>query len=307
MPVKNGIQFLPRAKVMISENCGELDEIIVINDHSSDGTGNFLQSWAAEDHRVRAIDNSGSGLVDALNLGLLSAQHNWVARFDVDDIYVPSRISRQISAITSESVAIFSDYSLSTSIGKNLGTIPSGVDSDVVAISLYKSQRTPHPSVLFSKSHVIEVGGYRASDFPAEDLSLWLRLARVGELISIPEAFLNYQINPNSVTSLNQGKMVSKRLDLLKEFPIASKYDVSISIRWKSIFRDYASYPQVGLRRILLCLDFANLAFGRGQNFSDLSTLFRMLAFLIARPSTYVGLFQALRLVAGKRWLLINN
>ena len=307
MPVKNGFQFLPRARVMISENCGALDEIIVINDHSSDGTGDFLRSWAADDHRVRVIDNSGSGLVNALNLGLLSAQHSWVARLDVDDIYLPSRISRQTSAITSKSVAIFSDYSLWTSSGKTLGTIPSGVDSDVVAISLLKSQRTPHPSALFSKSHVLEVGGYRTLDFPAEDLSLWLRLASVGELISIPEAVLNYQISPNSVTSLNQEKMIQKRLDLLKEFPIAPKFEISISNRWKSIFGEYSSYPQVGFRRLLLFLDFANVAFGSGQGFSQLTTLFRMLTFLILRPSTYVGVFQALCLLARKRCLSITN
>jgi glycosyltransferase involved in cell wall biosynthesis len=303
MPVKNGIEFLPQAKDMISKNCDVLDQIIVINDNSSDGSGEFLRNWAAEDSRVKVIDNSDSGLVSALNLGLSSAQHEWVARFDVDDIYLPSRISRQIAAISPQTVAIFSDYSLGTSSLKTLGTIPSGVDSDVVAISLFKSQRTAHPSVVFSKSHVLKVGGYRVADFPAEDLSLWLRLVNVGELISVPEVLLNYQLNPTSVTRLNQGVMISKRLDLLKEFPIAHKFVFSISNRWKSIFRDYSSYPQVGLRRLLLCVDFANFTFDRGQRLSRLMTLSQMIVFLITRPSTYVGLFEAVRLFIRKRFL----
>ena len=57
MPVKNGIEFLPQAKDMISKNCDVLDQIIVINDNSSDGSGEFLRNWAAEDSRVKVIDN----------------------------------------------------------------------------------------------------------------------------------------------------------------------------------------------------------------------------------------------------------
>lgn len=303
MPVKNGILYLPRAKEMISANCVGSDQIIIIDDCSTDGSYKFLRDWELLDPRVQVIRNPNPGLVNALNLGLLHARYEWVARFDVDDIYSPERLSIQVGAISPNIVAIFSDYSLGNSRFKSFGTIPTGVDADVVALSLCNSQRTPHPSVLFSKSHVLAVGGYRSADFPAEDLSLWLRLVATGNLISISNPILNYQINSHSITKLNQEDMKHRRLELLKEFPIPPEIAISISNRWKFIFVEYRLFPQVGLRRLLLCWDFVKCISCSGRNLGDLKTVLQMIAFLIVRLSTYIGLFQAVRLIIGKRAL----
>ena len=220
MPIRNGLKFIPNARYQLSNCCRANDEILIVNDNSTDGTLLELQKWALEDSRVRIINNEGEGLVSALNLGVKESSNNWIARFDVDDKYNLTRIQKQISVFDSETVAIFSDYKIFDLEGILLGTIPSPVDSDAVEISLINSRRTAHPSVLFSKEAVDSVGGYRSDDFPAEDLSLWLRISRVGKLVSVPEVLLNYELGLNSVSAKMRGLILRKTKGLIHDIGV---------------------------------------------------------------------------------------
>ncbi len=193
LPVKNGMKYISRARRQVASTCRDKDEIIIVDDNSTDGTFAELERWASQDHRVRILKNPGDGLVSALNLGIRESTNKWIARFDVDDTYNFERIQKQSNMVQPNVVAVFSDYEVLRPSGKSLGVIPSPVDSDAVDVSLVSSRRTPHPSVLFLKDAVISVGGYLPQDFPAEDLSLWLRLSREGLLKSIPEVLLGYE------------------------------------------------------------------------------------------------------------------
>lgn len=220
MPVKNGIDYIFSARQQLSNTCRKSDEILVIDDNSKDGSFRELQRWAEEDSRVRVLRNTGEGLVSALNLGIQESTNNWIARFDVDDKYADNRLDQQVAVIESQTIAIFSDYEIWTPNGKSLGRIPSPVDSNAVKISLISSRRTPHPSVLYSREAVLAVGGYRAEDFPAEDLSLWLRMSKVGKLISLPQVLLNYQLRSNSVSGQNRALILKKTSELQNEIGV---------------------------------------------------------------------------------------
>ena len=251
MPVKNGMSFINSAKQHLSNNCRASDEILVIDDNSTDGTFHELQRWTAEDSRVRVISNNGQGLVSALNLGLIESTHAWIARFDVDDKYTDNRIVQQASLINSETVAIFSDYEIWRPDGVSLGKIPSPVDSDAVKISLINSRRTPHPSVLFSKVAVLEVGGYRTEDFPAEDLSLWLRLSRVGKLVSAPQVLLDYRLGKDSITGQKRAQIIRKSSDLLHGIGVYKEAVRSGFQRVDEILDSYESLNLCEERQIL--------------------------------------------------------
>ena len=199
LPVRNGVKYFQRAKLSLLQNCSNFDEIIIVDDKSEDGTTKLISEWEKLDSRVKMVKGGGRGLVSALNAGLNLATNDWIARVDIDDTYSANRLRLQRNLISDERVAIFSDYRIIDFDGKDLGVITSAVFPEAVSISLVSSQRTAHPSVLMRKQAVLAVGGYRSEDFPAEDLSLWLRLSRVGKLISSPSVLLNYQLNPNYV------------------------------------------------------------------------------------------------------------
>lgn len=224
MPIKNGENYIIDSIQQISRNLRENDEIVVVNDGSTDGTLLMLKKWATQDKRVMVIDNPNPGLTNALNLGFMESSNDWIARFDVDDEYSNSRVEIQREAIDSKTILIFSDYDNFAVGGVSLGTIPSAIFPSATALSLISSQRTAHPSALISKDAFIEAGGYQIEDFPAEDISLWLRMIKYGDVISVPKTLLHYQISPNSVSATKYALAKSKTQDLLRTYPIDMVY-----------------------------------------------------------------------------------
>jgi glycosyltransferase involved in cell wall biosynthesis len=224
MPVKNGEKYLIDSIQQLSKNLQENDEIVVVNDGSTDGTLTKLKKWAQEDRRVMVVNNPNHGLPNALNLGFKESSNQWVARFDVDDKYSVNRIRIQREAINSNTILIFSDYDNFGTDGANLGTIPSAIFPSATALSLISSQRTAHPSALISKDAFHEAGGYQMEDFPAEDISLWLRMTRFGDVISVPKTLLHYQISTSSVSASRYSTAKSKTEELLRKYPISMIY-----------------------------------------------------------------------------------
>jgi glycosyltransferase involved in cell wall biosynthesis len=224
MPIKNGENYIIDSIQQVSRNLRENDEIVVVNDGSTDGTLLMLKKWATQDKRVMVVDNPNPGLTNALNLGFKESSNDWIARFDVDDEYSNSRVEIQREAIDSKTILIFSDYDNFAVGGVSLGTIPSAIFPSATALSLISSQRTAHPSALISKDAFIEAGGYQIEDFPAEDISLWLRMIKYGDVISVPKTLLHYQISPNSVSANKYALAKSKTQDLLRTCPVDKVY-----------------------------------------------------------------------------------
>lgn len=214
VPVHNGEKFIDTCLPLILSNLNTDDELIIIDNGSTDGSNIKLKRWSGVDARIRLITTNKPGLVEALNLGVKESNNDWIARFDIDDIYEPNRLKNQRVAINEKTVLIFTDYDFFSNSHNYLGTIPSAIESNAVSVSLVSSQRTAHPSALFSKEAVVHAGCYREIDFPAEDLSLWLRMSRLGKIVSIPETLLHYRLSPGSTsgTRRREAKDATKKL-----------------------------------------------------------------------------------------------
>jgi glycosyltransferase involved in cell wall biosynthesis len=255
MPVKNGIKYLEKSRQGIEENLGLRDEILIVDDGSDDGTMEYLIDWQREESRLNVIRNNGKGIVSALNLGITECNNEWIARFDVDDEYPGHRIKRQRSEIKKTNVAIFSDYDFIDDNGNGFGSITSAVLPAPTAVSLIRSVRTPHSSVIYNKTAVQECGGYRSYDFPAEDLSLWMRLSRLGNLVSIPEVLLHYKIRSGSVTNLMRQDSIKKRDELIKNIGIPELYIHNCLSELDQILNFYDELNNFSQRKILFFRD----------------------------------------------------
>lgn len=259
-PVRNAEKHLLNLRHQAEAISLPNDEIIVIDDFSEDQTSRFLFLWSLEDSRVRIIKNKKQGLPNALNLGIQEATHTWMARMDADDHYHPDRLSRQLSLVTEQTVCIFSDYSFRTDSGRYLGFMPSAVHRFAVPVSLVSSRRTPHPVAVFRKDAVIEVGGYRTEDFPAEDLSLWLRLCRIGDLISSAETLLEYSLSLGGV-SLNSRKLqISARNRLIQTIGIGEEHLSRSQNAFHEIIENYSGKSHSNLRALLFMQDFSKIS-----------------------------------------------
>jgi glycosyltransferase involved in cell wall biosynthesis len=301
MPVKNGELFLTHSLTDLRSNCGPGDEIILIDDNSSDDTLNKLLTIAKADKRIFVTRNRGNGIVDALNFGLELASKDWVARFDVDDLYPIDRIKKQRALLNSDVAIVFSDYQFFTDDGQILGTIPSSIFKESSYISLISGQRTAHSSALFSREFALSVGGYLHNEFPAEDLGLWLRMSRFGNIITVPEVLLKYRLSTTSVTISSNRDSINKRRQLQANYRFDFVKIENCLVKSSEIYREYRNYSHAQTRRILFIRDL--LLLRKFQ--SSIPRLNRVIVLLSIRAicniNSYRNLIQLWREKKGRR------
>lgn len=296
LPVKNGEPFLGRLIPQILQNISEVDEILVINDHSNDKTLDILESFAANNSSIRILNADKSGLVEALNLGVRSAANNWIARFDVDDNYPVNRLSVQRECINESIGVIFSDYQVQSVLGDNLGVIPSAITSSGTLLSLISSNRTAHPSALFNRNKFLAAGGYLEEEFPAEDLGLWFRMARQGDLITVPTVLLEYTLHSESVSSTRRVQMQNARKMILRKYAFSVSQLNFINQDIDRTIGLYSRDPSGTFRTLLFTLDYLLLRkIGLvPQNFYR--NLLKLLWQLFKFPNTGSVLFDGIRM-----------
>jgi len=231
------------------------DEILVVEDGSTDASARLLQEEARSDSRIRIIDGKGKGLVHGLNLGIKEAVNELIARADIDDLYCLERIPKQLGLLASEVGAVFSDYTFNSANGISLGTIPGAITPAATALSLYSGQRTAHPSVLYKRSAVIVAGGYRQDEFPVEDLGLWIRLARVSSLVTYPETLLQYTIAKGSISHMKRDSMAKTKHQLLMKHKLSNNDFCELSTDFQRLLKIYESASLSSMRKILIYRD----------------------------------------------------
>ena len=89
VPVFNVAGYLPQCvDSLLSQDYGNL-EVILIDDGSTDGSGEICDRYAALDSRVRAIHQKNGGAAAAKNAGLRLATGEYLAFADSDDYLEP--------------------------------------------------------------------------------------------------------------------------------------------------------------------------------------------------------------------------
>ena len=99
MSVYNGASTLPATMdSILSQEDVEL-EFIVVNDGSTDGTGEILEAYARRDSRVRVIHQENTGLTRALIRGCAAASGEFIARQDAGDVSRAGRLATQANVL----------------------------------------------------------------------------------------------------------------------------------------------------------------------------------------------------------------
>lgn len=256
LPIYNGARFLDNSLNSILPTMRKQDELVLINDGSEDISFSNLQKYEYLDSRIRIINKKHTGLVETLNYGIDACANEFIARADVDDEYHPNRILNQINYLSEypKCAAVFSDYKILSINNLDLGTIPTAIYPSFTKLSLLNPQRTAHPSVMFRKSAIKSVGSYIEKDFPAEDLSLWIRLSREFEIATIPKTLLYYRLHKKNVTDKYQHPMTLKTVELVNQLMNGLDFN-QILLNSSYLFNEYDVYQFGDARKLLLCRD----------------------------------------------------
>ncbi|HEX5242305.1 MAG TPA: glycosyltransferase family 2 protein, partial [Tepidisphaeraceae bacterium] len=152
MSVHNDLQYLRESvHSILNQTFGDF-EFILIDDGSTDGSGDFLKSLS--DSRVKLLVNpSNVGLTASLNLGLDVACGKYLARMDADDISEPLRLQRQIEFLEAHlQIGIIGcSRHLIDEGGKTLAIAPTLEDDLAIRWKCLMGNPFAHPTVMIRR------------------------------------------------------------------------------------------------------------------------------------------------------------
>ncbi|WP_428939623.1 glycosyltransferase family 2 protein [Fontivita pretiosa] len=99
IPTYNRAQIVIRAIDSALAQTLPPDEIIVVDDGSTDGTCELLHS-RYRDARIRVVRQANAGVSAARNAGVRAARGQWIAFLDSDDEWHPQKLATQIRDVT---------------------------------------------------------------------------------------------------------------------------------------------------------------------------------------------------------------
>jgi glycosyltransferase involved in cell wall biosynthesis len=162
----------------------------------------FLEDLAHRDDRICIIRQEALGLVAALNCGITRARAPFLARLDADDRSVPERLEHQVNYLQAhpEVGLVGSWVQKLDEQDRPLGQLkPETRPKELVSI-LMRTNPFVHSAVMFRSAIARRLGGYRSAFRAAEDYDLWLRMADVTRIATLPEFLIEYRWHSANVT-----------------------------------------------------------------------------------------------------------
>ncbi len=94
MPAHNEALYIGRAIESVLAQTFTDFEFLVLNDSSSDETGEIIKKYAASDKRVKYLEGKGTGVADARNILQREAKGRFLVNADADDYCKPERLEK---------------------------------------------------------------------------------------------------------------------------------------------------------------------------------------------------------------------
>ena len=221
MSVYNGETYLVEAIESIRNQTFENWELVVINDCSTDTTGEILADFSAKDERIKVHTNEVNlKLPASLNKAISLCLGKYIARMDADDICLPERLEKQYKFMEENSDTALSSCRFMTV--KN-GVYASGgcggrYDSDAIKAMLLVSNPILHPGVI-AKAEVMKKFNYDTTLTCTEDLELWTRMAKENQKMQIlPECLLIYRLHDKQITSTTLERQHTEVIKIQKKY-----------------------------------------------------------------------------------------
>jgi glycosyltransferase involved in cell wall biosynthesis len=176
IPVLNGQDYIREALESVLTQLSLDDEVLVIDDGSSDETWDLVESF---DRRVRIFRGPGKGPSAARNLGLTRSSGSLVAFLDHDDIWPAGRHAALVGTLRSSP-------NIDVAVGRLRVRVETVADpAENQRYLAWDGSYAPSMigSCLYLRRILIEVSGFNEKLTRGEDSDLFVRLVRRGAVI----------------------------------------------------------------------------------------------------------------------------
>ncbi|NEX94005.1 glycosyltransferase family A protein, partial [Caulobacter sp. 17J65-9] len=201
-------------------------EAVVIDDGSTDSTGEVAVRWTERDPRVRLVRQANGGVSAARNTGIEHARAPWLFFLDADDWLHPDALQYLVTAAEARPDAGLAYPSVTRVAPDGVCDpfhCPEKLAADPPAMLRHQNQIAIH--VLASRRLVRELGGFDTRLKTSEDWDLQRKIAFSGAaFVRVPEAISYYRMRAGSA-SMNGVQMLRDALAVLERNPPAAPAD----------------------------------------------------------------------------------
>lgn len=212
VPAFNQERWIAQALESILGQTRPPDEVIVVDDGSTDATARVAERFGGQ---VRIVRQENGGAASAYNRGFREAKGDYVAKCPADDVWEPNKLECQFEVLTSvPEVDVL--FSRARTFGAFEVEIPQPPGTGVLEResflrALYTANCVPAPTALVRRALHEKLGGFREDYAAGEDYDFWLRaLAAEATFYYDPRVLVrlrihggNLSLQPRSVWQLN--------------------------------------------------------------------------------------------------------
>lgn len=202
-------------------------EFIIVDDASTDGTLEIIESYALRDNRIKVIRNKTNlYIAESLNIGIANSKADIIARMDADDTSIEDRLGVQLELLCSNNniAVVGGDILIINERGSPIGVRSYPRQSEELKRSILRFSPFAHPATMYRKSAFYRCGGYEPSESPAEDIALWIKIGSLYEFASCPQVVLKYRYHKGAESYKHLRMVEIKTLRIRLRAVIQYKY-----------------------------------------------------------------------------------
>ena len=219
IPAYNSAEFLKEAIDSILKQTHPVDEIIIVDDGSTDQTQQVVESFGDQ---ITYIKQANQGPSAARNNGILAAKGDWIAFLDADDQWTADKIEQQLNALkkapTLKLIAAdmaevdqTGDLLIESVLAKHnlLEQFRSlnGKPLPNALASLVTKNFIPTGTVLAERAVLIESECFNPQIRFGEDLELWAKIACNHPITCLPEVMMLRRQHGNNATQNSEAML----------------------------------------------------------------------------------------------------
>ncbi|MGC8660210.1 MAG: glycosyltransferase family 2 protein [Desulfomonilaceae bacterium] len=210
IPTHNRLELLKQTIEAVRNQTFREFEIVVVNDGSTDGTG----EWLSGQNDLVVINQENQGIASSRNNGVAIGRGEWLAFLDHDDIWAPNKLETQVDfAKSNPDVGMVAVKHVR--LGKKIHHKGPGkwIKGDLFA-KVFSESFIHTSSVMIRKDVFQKVGGFPTRYRFADEFDVWLRISRDHEIAFFdkPLVFIRFY---DANTSHNRIGVRSDTYDIL--------------------------------------------------------------------------------------------
>jgi len=187
IPFKNTSKFLPECLNSILDQDYQNWEVLAVNDHSTDASLEIVTTYANKYPRIQLINNTGNGIIPALQTAYGASKGQFITRMDSDDIMEPNKLSVLLHSLKKTGpghlavgqVRYFSEYGISDGYLRYEQWLNTLTKTGNNYSEIYKECVIPSPCWMLYRSDLDACDAFLPTRYP-EDYDLTFRFYESG-------------------------------------------------------------------------------------------------------------------------------